>query len=308
MSIEEVYARAFATAGASAAVVAFLIAGAGVLWRKRLDSSGAGIVGGFALALAWVAAHFAMRGPEVWADVARGGNGWKRALWPIEATERFHVALACAVAGGLVAAAAPRTGRGRTVVRWTARIVTITAIAWLAVGPLADSDFVVIVVCGLFGIAWWAALEESEPSPSGALLPMTAAVCGAGFGGLMVMHYATTLGMVAMCGAGALCVVAIAGTRDPRLTQGPMVCAVIAGGWVWLVVSAWVFARNWPALVFACACLAPLAPAVFATPWLRKRPAWNRWVVQLGIAGLLMGIATGMVLWERHGLHLRWPF
>lgn len=301
MSIEEVYARAFVTAAASAAVVAFLVVGAGILWRKRVGAGGLGIVGGFALALAWIAAHLVFRGTEVWADVARGGNGWKRALWPIEATDRFHVGIVIAVVGGLLAtAAAKRTGRGTRALTWTVRIATVGSVAWVAAGPQAASVVALIIVGTLAGIAWWAALEESVPSPDGALLPVTAAVCSMGFGAIMAMRYATTLGLVAMCGAVALCVVAIFGARMPKLTKGPMVISVIVGGWVGLIVGAQVYAHGWPMASTILACAAPLAPAVFAGPWLQKRPPWNRWAVQLGGVGTLMGLAAFIVHWLDH--------
>jgi len=309
VSIEEVYLRSFVTAGAAAAAVAFLVLGVGFAWRTRLGESGLGIVGGLALAIAWITAHAVMRGPGVWADLMRGGTGWTRALWPIEATDRFHVPIAIAAAGGLIAAAAAgRNGRNRPALRWAVRIVSVGVIAWLAPGPLVESNFAVGVVCGLFGIAWWAALEDAVPAPSGALMPITAAMCGTGFGALMLMRYATTLGLVALCGAAVLCVLAAAGARDPRLTRGPVVPAVVAGGWVALIVSSVVFAQDWPAPAFVCACVAPFAPALFGVPWLRKRPAWNRWVAQLAVAGVLMGFAVGWVWWIDHDLRPVWPF
>ena len=301
MSIEEVYARTFVTAAALAAVVAFLVVGAGILWRKRVGAGGLGIVGGCALALAWIAAHLVFRGAGVWADVARGGNGWKRALWPIEATERFHVGIVIAVVGGLLAtAAAKRTGRGARALTWAVRIATIGSIAWVAAGPLAASAFASIVVFGLAGNAWWAALEDSELATSGALMPMTASLCSMGFGALMLTHYATTLGLVAMCGAVALCVVAIAGVRQPQLTRGPMMCAVITGGWVWLMVAAWVYAMDWPVVALVLACAAPTMPALWPKAWVDKRPKWNRWAVQLGGVGTLMGLAAFIVHWLDH--------
>jgi len=295
VTTEEVYLRSFVTAAVVAAVVAFFVVIVGARAWKRKHERWLGIVGGGAIALAWIGAHIAMRGPPL-GDLTHSSDAWRTLVWPPDVTRRFPVLLTLGCFAGVIAHLIPRKGIARWLVAWIAMGVIMWCLteAMRRTGMNPAATVAISAVFALVLARVMSCLENAGSRDSGMALAcgLIVVVIGTGIIQLVIRNYA--LGLVVLAGVVPIAIVGVWSRAHPSVMIGPVVPATIAA----MIGIAFLagFLSGEPASAFGMV-LVLAGPAVleprFPPDPTRKR-AWNGWLARFGLMAVM--VASGVAI------------